>query len=158
MPSITPFLWFDDNLEEAMQFYKSVFAQSQITDVSHLEHPELPGPQQVTMASFDILGQKFMGLNGGPGHPLTDAISMFLSVADQAEIDHYWAALTADGGQPGRCGWLTDKFGLTWQVVPEALGSYLGGSDPQGAQRAVSAMLTMGKLDIAALKAAYENG
>lgn len=156
MPSVTPFLWFDNNLAEAVAFYKATFPDAAVSDVQQIDSRDAPGPDSVTLATFEILGQKFMGLNGGPGHPLTDAFSLFLSVQNQAEVDHYWQVLTADGGEPGPCGWLKDKFGVSWQVIPEALGEYLGGSDEAGARRAMAAMMTMSKLDIAGLKAAYE--
>ena len=149
MPTVTPFLWFESRLDEALDFYTSVFPDTEVMW-------KAPGPEGATsMASFRLQGQSFNALAGGPGHPFTDAISMFVSVKDQAEVDHYWALLT-DGGEEGPCGWCRDRFGLWWQVVPEALPTYLAGPDPAGAQRANTAMQQMKKLDISAIKAAYE--
>ena len=141
---ITPFLWFDGNAEEAMNFYVKIFKNSSIKSVNPMG------------GSFELDGQQFHALNGGPQFKFTEAVSFFISCADQEEIDYYWEKLTAEGGQESMCGWLKDKFGLSWQVVPESLWGYIGGSDAEGAQRAMQAMLKMKKMDIAALKAAYE--
>jgi predicted 3-demethylubiquinone-9 3-methyltransferase (glyoxalase superfamily) len=152
MPSITPFLWFDSDLAEPIAFYTSIFPD-----------PALPGVQPTTedgpifSTTIELCGQKLMLLNGGPAHAgFTEAISLFVSVDTQAEIDDLWEQLTADGGEPGRCGWLKDRYGLSWQVVPKVLGSLLGSPDRIRAQQAIDAMMTMNKLDIAALQAAYD--
>jgi predicted 3-demethylubiquinone-9 3-methyltransferase (glyoxalase superfamily) len=141
---VTPFLWYDGQAEEAARFYVSVFKKgSRVTSVS---------PMSVT---FLLEGQPFIALNGGPMFKFSEAISLLVDCKDQREVDAYWRKL-GDGGQPGRCGWLKDRWGLSWQVVPRALGECLGGPDKAGAQRAMAAMLTMGKLDVAKLKAAYK--
>lgn len=141
--SITPFLWFNDNAEHAARFYASVFADSSLDSVS---------PMSVT---FHLHGQKFYGLNGGPHYAFTPAISLFVSVDTQADVDELWTALGA-GGEPGRCGWLKDKFGLSWQIVPVALGEMMNDADDAKAERVVNAMLQMGKIDIAGLQRAYD--
>jgi len=143
MQKITPFLWFDGNLEEAVDFYMSVFPNARV---------ESKNPMT---ASFVIEGQEFMALNGGPQFKFNEAVSFFIRCETQAEIDYYWQHLVAGGGVESRCGWLKDKFGLSWQVVPDVLAQYLGGPDRSRAQRVMQTMLTMTKLDIAALEAAY---
>jgi len=149
MPKITPFLWFNDDVEDAMTFYLRVFPEGCIVNT-------IPGPDGTLMgATFELCGQQFMGLNGGPLHQFTHAISMFVSCKDQQEVDHYWSALTAHGGQEDRCGWLKDKFGLSWQIVPDALAQTLGGPNPEGAGRAMQAMMGMKKLIVADLLKAY---
>lgn len=153
MTTITPFIWYENQLEEAMNFYTSIFPDSEITSVQR-QGPDGP----VFTASFTLAGQKFMGLNGGPHHPHNDAISLFVSCKDQAEVDRYWAALTADGGSEVQCGWLKDKFGLSWQIIPEALMRYLGDPDPKRAARATEAMLKMKKIIIADLEKAANAG
>jgi predicted 3-demethylubiquinone-9 3-methyltransferase (glyoxalase superfamily) len=152
MPSITPFLWFDTDLAEPIAFYSSIFPGADTADV----RPVLAdGP--VFTAEIELCGQSFMLLNGGPAHAgFTESISLFVSVDSQDEIDDLWERLTADGGEPGQCGWLKDRYGLSWQVVPAMLGSVLGSSDRTRAQQATDAMMQMGKLDIAALQAAYD--
>jgi predicted 3-demethylubiquinone-9 3-methyltransferase (glyoxalase superfamily) len=147
---ITPFLWFDNEAEEAMNFYVSVFKNSKIVSTG-------PGPDgKVMTGTFELEGQKFMALNGGPQFKFTEAISLFVDCTDQAEVDDLWNKLTADGGKASQCGWLKDKYGLSWQIIPKALGELLGGTDPAKAQRAMQAMLKMQKIDVAALKAAYD--
>lgn len=153
---ITPFLWFDNNLEEALDFYKSVFKSVEVFSISRYGEGGPAPAGTVITASFRINGQDFMGLNGGPMFKFTEAISFFIDCKDQAEIDYYWDKLTADGGEESMCGWLKDKFGLSWQVVPSVLGSLLGSPDPEKAGRAMQAMLQMRKLDIAALQAAHD--
>lgn len=154
MPTITPFLWFDDNAEEAMNFYISVFKDSKIGNVSRL--PEgTPGPAgKVIAATFELQGQEFMALNGGPQFKFNEAVSFFVTCRNQAEVDYYWDKL-GEGGEAGQCGWLKDKFGLSWQVVPTALGEMLGDPDPAKSQRVMQAMMKMGKIEIAELEAAY---
>lgn len=140
---VTPFLWFDGAAEEAARYYVSVFKKgSKVTSVS---------PMTVT---FELEGQRFIALNGGPKFKFTEAVSFVVDCKDQREVDWFWKKL-GDGGEPSRCGWLKDRWGLSWQIVPRALGECLGGKDRAGAQRAMQAMLGMGKLDVKALKAAY---
>lgn len=148
--SVTPFLWFDDRLEEAVHFYASVFKDSKILNIA--KAPGAAGePGTAFSAEFELQGQRFMALNGGPQFTFTEAISLFVSCEDQAEVDYYWDALTADGGEESQCGWLKDKFGLSWQIIPTALMRHLGDPDLATAQRAMAAMLQMRKIDIAAL-------
>ena len=150
MTTITPFLWFDDNAREAIDLYSNVFPGTRVLD-------RQDGPDgKLFTATIEVAGQRISLLNAGPGHPFTDAISLFVSCADQAEVDRYWDSLTADGGAPGRCGWLTDRFGLSWQVVPEAMGRLLSDPDREKAQRVMQAMMQMSKIDVAGLEAAYQ--
>lgn len=150
---ITPFLWFDNNAEEAMQFYTSIFKDSKILDVSRYGEAG-PGPKGTVMtAIFQLNGQEFMVLNGGPIFHFTEAISFFVQCKDQEEINDFWEKLSA-GGQKSQCGWLKDKFGLSWQIVPEALGELLHGGDPQKSQRAMAALMKMSKIDIKLLEQA----
>lgn len=143
MHRITPFLWFDGTAEAAMNFYVSVFPDSRVLSVS---------PMTV---SFELEGQRFYGLNGGPAFRFTEAVSFFVDCESQEEVDTYWSKLTAGGGQPGQCGWLKDRFGLSWQIIPRTLGRLLGDQDRAKAGRVMQAMLTMGKIDIAGLERAY---
>jgi predicted 3-demethylubiquinone-9 3-methyltransferase (glyoxalase superfamily) len=150
---ITPFLWFDGNAEEAMQFYVSVFEDAEILHVNRYGEAG-PGTEGAVMtASFRLAGQEFVALNGGPQHRFTEAISFVIECESLAEVDHFWERLT-DGGEPQPCGWLKDRFGLSWQVVPTRLMELLGDSDQERANRAMQAMLRMGKIDIAALERA----
>jgi predicted 3-demethylubiquinone-9 3-methyltransferase (glyoxalase superfamily) len=155
MPRIHPFLWFDDQAEEAMNFYVSIFPNSKV--VSILRYGEAgPGPAgSVMTAAFELDGQPFTALNGGPHFKFTEAVSFVVDCADQAEVDAYWEKLGA-GGEPSRCGWLKDRFGLSWQIVPTELPALLGGPDPEKARRANEAMMQMTKLDIARLRQARE--
>jgi predicted 3-demethylubiquinone-9 3-methyltransferase (glyoxalase superfamily) len=155
MRKITPFLWFDNNAEEAMNFYTSVFKDSKIGRVSRF--PEgAPRPAGTVMtATFELNGQEFIVLNGGPLFKFTEAISFFVNCETQEEVDELWNKLSA-GGEPGQCGWLKDKFGLSWQIIPSALGKMLGDKDPAKAKRVMTAMLKMTKLDTVGLKRAYE--
>ena len=148
MQKITPFLWFNDNAEEAMNFYVSIFKNSKILNVSRYGEGG-PAPAGMVMtASFQLEGQEYMVLNGGPHFKFTEAISLFVSCENQEEVDDLWTKLTADGGEESQCGWLKDKFGLSWQIIPKALGEALGNPDPAKAQRAMQAMLQMKKIDI----------
>jgi predicted 3-demethylubiquinone-9 3-methyltransferase (glyoxalase superfamily) len=149
---ITPFLWFESQAEDATRFYVSVFKDAEILSIDRMGED---GP--VFTTSFRLENETFIALNAGPNDDarFNDAVSFFIDCADQEEVDYFWDALTADGGAPGRCGWLKDKFGVAWQVVPKALNETLGGSDRDGAQRAMQAMMQMSKLDVANLKAAY---
>ena len=150
MSKIMPYLWFDDRIEEATRFYSEVFPDAEIR---HLQR--LPDGKVLT-ARFRLFDQEFMALNGGPQFPFTEAVSFFISTRDQAETDYYWEKLTSGGGQESMCGWVKDRFGLSWQIVPEALPRLIGGPDPAGAGRAMQAMLKMRKIDIAALEKAYQ--
>jgi len=151
MAKITPFLWFDDNLEDALAFYTSVFEDSEVMDVSRVgDGPTDP----VFSATFRILDQELRAINGGPHFRFTEAISLFVDCGDQAEVDYLWERLT-EGGQPSQCGWLRDRFGLSWQIIPRRLMELLGDPDPAAAARVQEAMLRMGKIDIAALEAAH---
>jgi predicted 3-demethylubiquinone-9 3-methyltransferase (glyoxalase superfamily) len=157
MQKISPFLWFDSQAEEAAEFYVSIFPNSTIRFVTR--HGEgAPGPAGGAVSvSFVLDGVDIQALNGGPAHAgFTETISLFVSAETQAEIDELWEKLTADGGEPGRCGWLKDRFGLSWQIVPPVLGELLGGPDAEKSSRALQAMMGMDKLDIAALRAAYD--
>ena len=152
---ITPFLWFDAQAEEAMNHYVAIFRNSRIGSVSRCGDGG-PGPKGSVMScSFELDGQRFMALNGGPMFKFTEAISLFVSCQTQAEVDDLWEKLSA-GGQKSRCGWLKDKFGLSWQIVPGVLGELLADTDPVKSRRVMQALLGMTKLDIAGLLRAYE--
>jgi len=149
---IKPFLWFDDQAEDAAKLYTSIFPDSQIVQVAHYP-PGAPVPAgKVMTVAFRLDGLDFVALNGGPQYPFTEAVSFVVECADQAEIDHYWDRLTADGGRPVQCGWLKDRYGLSWQVVPEDIGRYF--TEAKSAERVMQALLKMVKLDLAALEAA----
>ena len=150
MRKISPFLWFDNNAEEAVNFYVSIFRNSRI--VNFKRHGE-NGP--VFIATFEIEGQTLMALNGGPLFKFTEAISLFVDCDTQEEVDFLWENLSA-GGCRSQCGWLKDKYGLSWQIIPKALGELMNDPDPAKSQRVMKAMLKMSKIDIAALKRAYE--
>jgi len=141
--SITPNLWFDGNAEEAAEYYCSLFPDSRIVSV-------VRGGEQVLTVEFELMGQPYLGLNGGPAFRFTEAVSFVVTCEDQAEIDSYWDRLTADGGEPGRCGWCKDRYGLSWQVVPAGLGALVTDDDAR------KALFGMDKIDIAALRAAAE--
>ena len=149
MQTITPFLWFDNNLEEALAFYTAIFKDSEILNFNRAG-PDGP----VFTATFRLNGQTFMALNGGPMYRFTEALSLFVSVETQAEVDHLWDSLSA-GGELQQCGWLKDKFGLSWQIVPTALGELMGDPDPAKSQRVMQAMLKMVKIDIQGLRDAH---
>jgi predicted 3-demethylubiquinone-9 3-methyltransferase (glyoxalase superfamily) len=148
MPTITPFLWFDTQAEEAMNFYAAIFKRSKVISVNRAQG-------KVMSVQFELEDQKFMALNAGPQFKFTEAISFFVGCESQQEIDELWAKLTADGGAPSRCGWLKDKFGLSWQIVPKALGRMLSDKDAAKSTRVMNAMLQMGKLDLEGLQRAY---
>ena len=153
---ITPFLWFDTNAEEAMDFYVSIFNDAEVLSVSRYGEGG-PGPEgSVIVASFRLNGQEFMALNGGPQFKFTEAVSFVITCQSQEEVDHYWDRLS-EGGEPGQCGWLKDKFGLSWQVVPSALGELMSGQDGERSNRVMQAMLQMTKMDIAKLQHAYDH-
>lgn len=149
MQKITPFLWFDGQAEEAMKFYTGIFRQSKVVNVT-------PGPGGRAMSvTFELEGQRFIALNGGPMYQFTPAISLFVSCETQGEVDELWTKLS-EGGEPGRCGWLKDKFGLSWQIIPSVLGRMLSDKDPAKAGRTAQAMLQMNKIDIQRLQQAYD--
>ena len=153
---ITPNLWFDGQAEEAAAFYTSVFKSSRV--LSTARYPEnSPGEAGTVMTvEWELDGQRFVGINGGPEFQFNEAISLQITCADQDEVDFYWERLTADGGEEGPCGWLKDRFGVSWQVVPEGMDEVFASPDPQRAERAMQAMLQMRKLDVAALRAAAD--
>ena len=153
MPRITPNLWFDTNALEAAEFYVSVFPNSEVTDITYYPD-DAPNPGGVLTVSFWLDGQEHTGVNGGPQFTFDEAISLLINCADQDEVDYYWNALTADGGEESQCGWLKDKFGVSWQVVPARLLELFADTDRAKAQRAMNAMLTMGKIDIAEVERA----
>lgn len=151
MQKITPFLWFDNNVEDAINFYTSIFEDAKMLDASRMPDGAL------LSATFQLAGQEFMALNAGPQFRFNEAISLFVRCETQAEVDRYWNALTAEGGEESQCGWLKDKFGLSWQIIPNALGQLLGDPNPARAQAAMQAMLQMQKIVIADLEAAANN-
>jgi len=151
MQKITPFLWFDGKAEEAMKFYVSIFKNSKVVST-------MPGPNGTVMGgTFQLEGQQFMALNGGPQYSFTPAISLFVSCETQAEVDELWGKLTA-GGSDEACGWLKDRYGLSWQIIPDALGRMLGDKNRDKANRALQAMLQMKKIDITKLQQAFDQG
>jgi predicted 3-demethylubiquinone-9 3-methyltransferase (glyoxalase superfamily) len=157
MSKVTPCLWFASEAEEAANFYVSLLPDSRIETVQR-NNVDSPGGKAgtVLVVEFTLGGQRFMALNGGMRMDYTHAVSFKIDCADQAEVDRLWDALLSGGGEPSRCGWLKDRYGLSWQIVPTALPKYLGGSDRAGAARAMQAMLKMVKLDIEGLRRAYE--
>jgi predicted 3-demethylubiquinone-9 3-methyltransferase (glyoxalase superfamily) len=154
---LTTCLWFNGNAREAANFYTSIFPDSSIQD-NWIAPTDTPGNKQgeEIVVNFKIFGQNFIGLNGGPQFPHSEAISFQIPCKNQSEIDKYWAILTSDGGQEGQCGWLKDKFGISWQVTSTEMMKYLGGSDPKGAERATQAMIKMNKIDLESMRRAYE--
>jgi predicted 3-demethylubiquinone-9 3-methyltransferase (glyoxalase superfamily) len=150
MLTIAPFLWFESQAEEAMNFYASIFPRSKAISVNGAQG-------RVMSVEYELEGQRFIALNGGPMYRFNEAVSVLVSCETQDEIDALWKKLTADGGEPGRCGWLKDKFGLSWQVVPTSLGKFLsGGGDPARAKRVMDVFCQMSKFDIGQLQAAYD--
>ena len=150
-----PFLWFDNNAEEAMNLYVSIFPNSKVLSTTRYPAGGPAPAGSVMTAQFSLDGQEFVALNGGPMHKFTDAISFTVSCETQAEVDRYWEKLTAGGGQPGPCGWLKDRYGLSWQIVPTVLPRLLADKDAARSGRAMAAMMKMSKLDIAALERAH---
>ncbi len=157
MQKITPYLWFDDQAEEAVNFYTSLFENSKILSVNRYGDagPGLSG--SVMTIAFQLHGQDFVALNGGPHYKFTEAISLFVDCETQEEVDLLWEKLT-DGGEEGPCGWLKDRFGLSWQIIPAGLGELLSSPDAEKSQRAMQAMFAMKKIDLAQIKLAYEQG
>ena len=156
MSRITPFLWFNDNAEEAVNFYVSIFPNSKIVSLSRYGEAGPDPSGSVMTAAFQLDGQDFIALNGGPEYSFTEAISLYVDCRDQQEVDDLWAKLTSDGGQESQCGWLKDRYGLSWQIIPRALSELLADKDPARAQRAMQAMLRMRKIDVLALQAAAD--
>ena len=152
---ITPFLWFDGQAEEAANFYTSIFDNSRIFDIARYGEVGPGEKGSVMTVSFELEGQKFVGLNGGPHYKFTPAISFYISCQTQEEVDYFWDRLLANGGKPSQCGWLMDKFGVSWQVVPDVLIELLQDKDREKAQRVMQAMLQMVKIDIRKLHEAY---
>jgi predicted 3-demethylubiquinone-9 3-methyltransferase (glyoxalase superfamily) len=152
-------LWFNGNARQAATFYTSIFPESSLQD-NWLAPTDTPGNAQgdEVVVNFKIFGKPFIGLNGGPQFPHTQAVSFQIPCNDQAEIDKYWSLLTADGGEESQCGWLKDKFGVSWQVTSPQMVNYLNGTDPERAKRATQAMLEMTKIDLAVMEHAYLNG
>jgi predicted 3-demethylubiquinone-9 3-methyltransferase (glyoxalase superfamily) len=157
MQKITPCLWFDTEGEEAAEFYTSIFPDSRIVDVTRYGSAGPRDEGTVMTVEFELEGQKFVVLNGGPDFKFNEALSLEVRCETQEEIDRYWSALTADGGEEGPCGWLKDKYGVSWQIIPTLLNELVSDPDPVKAQAAMAAMLQMGKIDSAALQAAYDN-
>lgn len=151
MQKITPFLWFDGYAEEAMDFYVSTFKEAKINSIN-----KLPNGKVLT-TSFSLFGQNFVGLNGGPNFKFNEAVSFCINCSTQEEVDYYWNTLTADGGEESMCGWLKDKFGLSWQVVPEQLPQLLNSGTQEQSKRVMDAMLQMRKIDINQLEAAFND-
>lgn len=155
MQKIRPCLWFDDRIEEAVNFYVSVFGGAKILTTSRYGDAGPLAKGKVMVMTFELEGQEFMALNGGPQFKFSEAISFLVKCETQSEVDHYWNKLIEGGGNESQCGWLKDKFGLSWQIIPNALGKYMGDKDPAKAQRVMQAMLKMKKIDVAALEKAH---
>lgn len=155
MQRITPFLWFDDKAEEAMNFYTSIFEDSQIVSVTQYGEAGPAAKGTVMSATFRLNGQEFIALNGGPRFTFTEAISLFVTCETQQEVDELWEKLS-EGGETQQCGWLKDKYGLSWQIVPTVLGEMLKDADAEKSRRVMEAMLQMDKLDVQTLRQAYE--
>jgi predicted 3-demethylubiquinone-9 3-methyltransferase (glyoxalase superfamily) len=151
MQKITPFLWFDNNAEDALNFYTSVFKNSKVINIQRMSEN---GP--LFTATFQLEGQEFMVLNAGPRFKFTEAVSFFVKCKTQEEVDEYWYKLIADGGEESMCGWLKDKFGLSWQIIPDALMKLMGDKDRAKAERVMQAMLKMRKIDVQVLQDAYD--
>ncbi len=150
MQKITPCLWFDTEAEQAANLYVSLFDDAAVARVEHLDGT--PSGDNVALVFFRLLGQEFTAINGGPQFPFTEAVSFTVNCPDQAEVDRLWTALTADGGEESMCGWLKDRFGLSWQIIPDRMGELLSDPDPERRQRAMQAMLKMQKIDVQALE------
>jgi predicted 3-demethylubiquinone-9 3-methyltransferase (glyoxalase superfamily) len=158
MQKIVPNLWFDTEAEEAANFYVSVFENARILGVTHYTEAAPRQAGMVMTVEWELEGQRFVGINGGPEFKFNEAVSFQIECKDQAEVDYYWEKLIADGGKEGQCGWLTDKYGLAWQVTPAGIDELFSDDDPERSRRAMEAMLKMGKLDVNALRAAADGG
>ena len=152
--NITPYLWFDNQAVDAARFYVSIFRNSEVTSITHLGEDSPGDAGNNTVVAFRLDGQEFYALNGGPQFTFTEAISLMVTCKDQEEVDYYWDKLT-DGGEPGPCGWLKDRYGVSWQVTPTILLKYIRDDDPVKANRVMQTMMKMGKIEIAPLQAAY---
>jgi predicted 3-demethylubiquinone-9 3-methyltransferase (glyoxalase superfamily) len=156
MQKITPFLWFNDQAEEAMNFYISIFKNSKVVSITRTGEAG-PGPKgSVLVCYFELEGQSFVALNGGPQYKFTPAISLYVDCETQAEVDELWSKLLDGGGSPVQCGWLADKYGLSWQIIPRTLTTMLNDSDPAKAARVMKSMMGMVKIDVAELERAYK--
>jgi predicted 3-demethylubiquinone-9 3-methyltransferase (glyoxalase superfamily) len=155
MQRITPFLWFEDNAEEAMNYYVSIFPNSRVLRLTHYGEAGPGAAGTVMTAEFELDGQEFVGLNGGPQDKFNWAVSFVVNCETQEEVDYYWEKLSEGGGEKSRCGWVKDKFGLWWQVTPTVLTKLMGDPDPQKAKRVMEAMLKMDKIEIEPIKRAY---
>ncbi len=157
MPKVYPCLWFDGKAEEAANFYATLLPDSRVDRVRHSPADTPAGPAgMVLTVDFTLGGQQFQGLNGGPEFNFNESVSFVIECEDQAEVDRLWDALSADGGEPGPCGWIKDRFGLSWQITPKELNEMMANPDTEGARRAMEAMLQMGKLDVAELRRAFD--
>jgi predicted 3-demethylubiquinone-9 3-methyltransferase (glyoxalase superfamily) len=154
MVDVSPFLWFNDDAEQALEFYGGVFANSEVTGVTRMDVPDMPNGH-VVIGSIRIENLTVTIMNGGPTFKLNEAFSLVVACQGQSEVDHYWSALV-DGGEPGQCGWLKDRFGVSWQIVPSLLGELLGDPDPEKAGRVRDAMMLMTKIECDKLQAAYD--
>ncbi len=156
MQKITPFLWFNDQAEEAIEFYTSIFNNAKIVETHYLPESRPGAGKRLMTATFQLEGQQFMALNGGPMFQFSPAISLFVNCANQSEVDKLWQTLSA-GGTEQQCGWVRDKFGISWQIIPRQLGELMGDPNPQKAQAVMGAMMQMHKINIAELEQAYKN-
>ena len=155
MQKIVTNLWFDGQVEEALELYTSLFADSRVTRILRYAEGGMGNPGDIMTAQFELAGQEFCIINGGPHYKLSPAMSLLVNCADQAEVDRLWERLTADGGEEGQCGWLTDRFGVSWQITPVALGEMMNSSDSAAVERVTAAFLQMKKLDVSALEKAF---
>ena len=155
MQKIVTNLWFDGQVEEALELYTSLFANSRVTRIMRYAEGGMGNPGDIMTAQFELAGQEFCIINGGPHYKLSPAMSLLVNCADQAEVDRLWERLTADGGEEGQCGWLTDRFGVSWQITPVALGEMMNSSDSAAVERVTAAFLQMKKLDVSALEKAF---
>ena len=156
MQKITTFLWFNDQAEEAALFYASIFPNSQVSEVTHYGEGAPKPAGSAFVVTFTLDGQQFMAMNAGPEFKFNESISLYVNCKDQAEVDRYWDALTANGGEEVQCGWLKDKFGVSWQIVPEGMGALMAGHDAKANQRVMEALFQMKKIDLAVLQAARD--
>jgi predicted 3-demethylubiquinone-9 3-methyltransferase (glyoxalase superfamily) len=158
MQKITPFLWYDDNAEDAMKLYTSIFPDSRVIEERRYPDGAPNGMSgKIMTCTFVLNGLEFMALNAGPVFKFNESVSFFVKCEDQAEVDKYWNALIANGGQESQCGWLKDKFGLSWQIIPKQLGELMGSKDPVKASNVMQAMMQMRKIDVAKLEEAYNS-
>jgi predicted 3-demethylubiquinone-9 3-methyltransferase (glyoxalase superfamily) len=156
MQKITTFLWFDDLAEEAARFYTSIFPNSQVNEVTHYGEGAQKPAGSAFVVTFTLDGQQFMAMNAGPEFKFNESISLYVNCKDQAEVNRYWEALTANGGEEVQCGWLKDRFGVSWQIVPEGMGALMAGPDAAANKRVMEALLKMRKIDLAVLQAARD--